>query len=246
MVKVLEWWNLHGKDKYKDIFDQICYVNIPPPDLMRHVKGSIVSDVYLPALEYISAPDDMKADYAKAVRGRLAREKLEVEGFCVERSPTGDGEWSYEGKNMMDAVKFSVSSTVRLIGVGVYTPVVLGPGRAKIAVYKGTKYKKIFADKFHYTSDQGGDTGIVKLTFDKPVKLKNFHFYHLTARVKGTNSRCAGGDHPTEFQVKGVKFTFQDPDPAIFEAEDEEGADLEDNMTTAKEGQFPHLYFKKF
>lgn len=222
------------KEKYLPLFNHICYTNIPSADLIQHVRSSkYASDYYLPALEYVAAPTALKKQLLEHVKGRESRKKIEPEDYALVRGVRGSGKWGYKKDNGIDALKVQVDRPVCLTGVSIWTPV-QDVITARIKILEGT-------DQVLYQSEdttlRSGTEEMQKIKIEPPVRLDNFNFYHIVASIRGSSTGCIRVEE-TERTMKGVKFSFFDPQSAIFRGH-------KDNQTTATNGQFPVLHFRK-
>lgn len=205
---------------------------------MRHVKGSKwASSYYLPALEYISAPADMKRRMLETVKGRASRKKITAPSFSVQRGKVDDGEWSYEGGNSLDALKLKVSAPICLTGIAVWTPLSThSPNACTLKIYEG-KSRLLYKSKHHKLT--ASTTEMQTLPIDPPLVMNNFTFYHISARIRGSHSGCTLSGE-TKVTSRDIEFSFLDPD------DDFEGFNKhENNSTNSTDGQFPVLYFRK-
>lgn len=199
---------------------------------MSHVRPvKSLRTFYIAALEYLSAPDDLKPKLLEEIPGRHKRARgskvIEVRRYTKDEDI--EGNWGYTGGGE-DGLQFTCSAPVLILGVSLLTPQTKPSTKAKIRLLRSTGKTLATLEVTYGPSPEK----MTKATFKEPIPLEGGVTYSIIAKITGGISARV---KPALARVKAAGVTF------IFSSVDEHLVP-NTNGTTCTNGQFPIFHFK--
>lgn len=112
----------------------------------------------------------------------------------------------WQNDNLVDAISFSVSKKINLIGVSVFAPFKDGLLRGRVRLYDSTNWLLAKRENLEIVNTKNNQ--VKDVTFKYPVKLKPDTWYTVTQEMLGANS-FFGKNGQRSVTDKGVTFTFR-------------------------------------